>query len=221
MSHQMHEPDDDRTLPSRKFPVLTDTPDDTPADVPHHELPTRPLPPSAPWLLQQHFTRQIDLGAELAFRYPTLPVMSVSRFRSLHERRGVAYLSTADGMAALVIEADGVSGLVEIAFSFAATLTLRFRLDHLSAMDRSSWLERMRREKDGAAFLWGETRWEKDYAISILHKHFVNLYAFSQQNFEAAARLTPEVTTRMLDWLAALWSSPDEDDTQPPQMLTW
>lgn len=225
MSHQTHEPDDDRTIPTRKFAAFPEAADshrdDAPAETPHvMEATTRPLPPSAPWLLQQHFTHQIDLGAELAFRYPTLPIMSISRFRSLDARRGVAFLSTADGMAAFIIEADGVSGLVDLAFSFAATLTLRFRLDHLSALDRTNWLERMRRDKDSAAFLWGESRWEKDYAISIQHKHFVNLYAFSQQNFDAAARLTPDVATKLLDWLAALWQ-PDDSDTQPPQMLTW
>lgn len=224
MSHPIHEPDDDRTLPTRKFPVIpepADTPTDSAPTAPRpNEVPTRPLPPSAPWLLQQHFTHQIDLGAELAFRYPTLPIMSVSRFRNTDDRRGIAYLSTADGMAALTLEADGRSGTVDVGFSFAATLTLHFRLDHLSGMDRANWLERMRRDKDGAAFLWGESRWEKDYAIAILHKRFVNLYAFSQHNFDAAARLTPDIAAKLIDWLGGLWL-PDEGDTQPPPMLTW
>lgn len=225
MSHLDNEAGDDRTIPSRKYQVYTEPvkshSEETPSEsLRSGEVSTRPLPPSAPWLLQQHFTQQIDLGAELAFRYPSLPLLSVSRFRDLDMQHGVALLSTADGVSSVMIDADGKSGVVDMAFSYASSLSLHFRLDHLTAVDRSTWLERMRREKDGAGFLWGESRWENDYAISILRKRFVNLYAFSAQDFSAAARLTPDVTARFLNWLEAIWK-PEEGDTEPPQLLTW
>ncbi|MBI5669487.1 MAG: hypothetical protein HZC41_15905 [Chloroflexi bacterium] len=224
MSHQTHD-SDDRTIPSRRFPVLSDLPEDHVEDSPSEplyptEVITRPLPPSAPWLVQQHFTQQIDLGAELAFRYPALPLLSVTRFRPLDARHGVALLATADGVASLVVDADGASGSVDLAFSFASALALHFRLDHLSTIDRSAWLERMRRDKDGVAFLWSQSRWEQDYLISVLQRRFVNLYAFSQQQFTAAARLTPEAAGKLFDWLETLWT-PGSGDTQPPQLLTW
>src|SRR5690349_15935957 len=60
---------------------------------------------SAPVLLQQFFNDQIDLSAELATRFPSLPLMSVIRFRKLEgkSQRGVATLSTPDGVASAVI----------------------------------------------------------------------------------------------------------------------
>jgi hypothetical protein len=99
-------------------------------------------------------------------------------------------------------------------------LTLRFRLDSLSDVDRSRWLELMRREQGGLAFLWGQSRWEHDYVICVVHKHFTNLYAFSNREFEAAIRLTPDVTKQMLDWLDANWK-PGEAGDGTPKLLTW
>jgi hypothetical protein len=167
MSHLNNEADDDRTIPSRQFQVYVEPvkshPEQPPSESPRSgEVSTRPLPPGAPWLLQQHFTQQIDLGAELAFRYPSLPLLSVSRFRDLDIQHGVALLASADGVSSVMVDADGKSGVVDMAFSYASSLALHFRLDHLTAVDRSTWLERMRREKDGVGFLWGESRWEKD-----------------------------------------------------------
>lgn len=225
MSHLNNEADDERTIPSRKFQVFAEPLKSHSEEMPSEplragEVSTRPLPAGAPWLLQQHFTQQIDLGAELAFRYPSLPLLSVSRFRELDIQHGVALLASADGVATVMIDADGKSGVVDIAFSYASNLSLHFRLDHLNNMDRSTWLERMRREKDDVGFLWGESRWEKDYAISILRKRFMNLFAFSAQGFSAAARLTPDVVVSFLNWLESIWK-PEEGDTEPPQLLTW
>lgn len=224
MSYQTHD-SDDHTIPSRKFPVLSELPDnradDSPSEPLHpSQVSTRPLPPSAPWLVQQHFTHQIDLGAELAFRYPALPLLSVSRFRTLETRHGVASLASADGVASLLVDVDSATSSVDMAFSFASAMALHFRFDHLSTIDRSAWLERMRRDKDGVAFLWGQSRWEQDYLISVLQKRFVNLYAFSRQQFTAAARLTPDAAGKLFNWLDAIWT-PDDGDTQPPQLLTW
>lgn len=207
--------DDDRTIPSRQFPALSENRSDEPATDPADHQP----PSGAPWLLRQFFSNQINLGEELSRRYPNLPLLSVLRLRSLDTQHGVASLTTQDGVASLLLDADA-RGELTFAFSFASALTLSFKLDGLSSKDRLNWLERIRREKDDAAFLWGESRWEKDYVICTLHKRFVSLYAFSQHNFEAAARLTPEVANRLFDWLKTLWQA-EPTDPEPPQILTW
>src|SRR5512143_3158561 len=98
MSHPDHEGENDLTIPSRKFQVYSEPvkglPEDTPTESARSgDVSTRPLSPGAPWLLQQHFAHQIDLGADLAFRYPSLPLLSVSRFRDLDTQHGVALLS--------------------------------------------------------------------------------------------------------------------------------
>ncbi|HEX2906898.1 MAG TPA: hypothetical protein VHO69_08565, partial [Phototrophicaceae bacterium] len=170
MSNQTHDrPDDEHTLPSRKFAYsesLDKLAEERPVEAPRMtETGARALTAGAPWLLRQHFSNQIDLTKELNSRYPALQLLSVSRFRNLDTRHGVATLATADGVASLTIDADGASGMMDFAFSFASIHTLRFRLDHLTAVDRTSWLDRMHRDKDDVAFLWGESRWNQDYVI--------------------------------------------------------
>jgi hypothetical protein len=79
----------------------------------------------------------------------------------------------------------------------------------------------MQREQAKPAFLWGPARWDSDYLITVVQPYYTNLYAFSANNFEAAARLTPDVTASLLDWLASQWQtsvSPDDDATQ---LTTW
>ena len=177
---------------------------------------------SAPVLLQQFFNDQIDLSAELATRFPSLPLMSVIRFRKLEgkSQRGVATLSTPDGVAAAVIDADATSGSIQLSFSYGSMMSLRFRMDELSSMDRSRWLELMRRDQGGVAFLWGQARWEQDYVICVTRRHFASIYAFSHHGFEAAVRLTPDVTKQLLDWLEKFWHSNAPGD-EPPKLLTW
>jgi hypothetical protein len=99
-------------------------------------------------------------------------------------------------------------------------LTLRFGLDQLGDMDRQRWLDLMRREQGGLAFLWGQSRWEEDYLICIARKYHTNVYAFSPRNFDAAIRLTPEVTRKLLNWLEEFWKSAPPDE-EPPKLLTW
>lgn len=176
---------------------------------------------SAPWLLQQFFNDQIDLSTELASRFPNMPLMSIIRLREMDSktRRGVATLSNADGMAGVVVDADA-AGSVQLSFTFGSMLALRFRMDGLSGMDRARWLELMRREQGGVAFLWGQSRWEQDYAICVTRRRFANLYAFSHNGFEASVRLTPEVAKKLIDWLDKFWQAePPAGD--PPKMLTW
>ena len=177
---------------------------------------------NAPWALQQFFNGEIDLDRELATRFPNVPLMSTIRFRSLGAKsgRGVATLATQDGVASVLVEADAATQIVQFSFSFGSMLTLRFRLDDLSSMDRSRWLELMRREQGGLAFLWGQSRWESDYVICVARKHFTNLYAFSKRDFEAAIRLTPDVASQLLDWLDSVWK-PSDSLQEPPKLKTW
>jgi hypothetical protein len=177
---------------------------------------------NAPWALQQFFNGEIDLERELAARFPNVPLMSTIRFRSLgaKSRRGIATLATQDGTASTLVEADAATRVVQFSFSFGSMLTLRFGLSSLSDVDRSRWLELMRREQGGLAFLWGQSRWESDYVICIVRKHFTNLYAFSKRDFDAAIRLTPDVTRQMLDWLESMWK-PDEPGDGTSKLLTW
>ena len=120
----------------------------------------------------------------------------------------------------MIVDADTVSKVIQLSFTFGSMITLKFMMGDLSHMDRDRWLELMRREAGGLAFLWGTKRWASDYTICITRKHFTNFYAFSPNNFEAGVRLTPNVTDDLLDWLEKIWDEP-EPDNEPPQLLTW
>jgi hypothetical protein len=181
------------------------------------------LPADAPWLLRRFYEEQIDLAAELATRFSSLPLMSVARFRALDaaSERGIATLSTADGVASVLIESDPASRFVHMAFTYGSMLTLRFFLDNLSSMDRAHWLEQMRRQQDSVTFLWGQARWEQDYIICAVRHTFVNLYAFSHNGYEAAVRLTPDIKNQVLDWLESTWKSDSASGEDSGKLLTW
>lgn len=184
-------------------------------------LPIR-RPEKTPWTLQQFFDGEIDLDVELAKRFPSMPIMSRIDFRTLGAESGrrVALLSTQDGGATLTVDADQNSKVIQLSFTFGSMLTLRFVLDHLNDVDRTRWLELMRRDEGGLAFLWGPSRWQEEYLICISRRSFTSIYAFSPNNFEAAVRLTPTVTEKYLNWLEEIWKAePDEDDDSP--LLTW
>jgi hypothetical protein len=175
---------------------------------------------NAPWMLQQFFNGEIDLDAELSKRFPSMPVMSSVHFRAAREKRGIAALTTQDSAASLHVDVNGETHAIEFTFAFRSMLAFRFHLQELSDTDRSRWLESMRREQGGVSFLWGKGRWENNYVICGVHRYFTNIYAFSPQNFEAAARLTPEVNQAFLNWLDELWKpTPSLDDSQ--QLITW
>ncbi|MEP7294120.1 MAG: hypothetical protein ABI835_20195 [Chloroflexota bacterium] len=167
-----------------------------------------PAPQIVPWALQHYFDGEIDLIKELAGRFPQVPVMSLIHTRQVgtKTRRGVATLSTQDGAASVVVEIDAPSQAMQFTFVHSSMLSLRFLLGRLSAADRAQWLEPMRRETGEAAFLWDQSRWSSDYVISAAQRNFTNLYAFSPQQIEASARLTPEVTRKLLDWLEFYWN---------------
>jgi hypothetical protein len=178
-------------------------------------------PAEPPWTLQQFFNGEIDLEVELATRFSSMPVMSVIKFRTLGTRtgRGVTTLLTQDGAAQIIIDLDKQTRVMQVSFTFGSMLTLRFVLRDL--VDRTRWLELMRRKEGGLAFLWGPTRWENDYTICISRKYYTNFFAFSPNGFEAAARFTPAITQKLLDWIEKHWADDDDPDEAPPQMLTW
>jgi len=111
--------------------------------------------------------------------------------------------------------------MIQISFTFGSMITLRFGLSELSDTDRKRWLELMRRQQGGLAFLWGPRRWTSDYLICITRKYHSNLYAFSPNNFESAVRMTSDVTTKLLDWLDEFWQDDAPPNEEPPQLLTW
>jgi hypothetical protein len=175
-----------------------------------------------PWTLQQFFNGEIDLDVELGRRFPSMPMMSVLKTRTLGTNSGrkVAELSSQDGATSMIIDADTVSKVIQLSFTFGSMLTLKFVMSDLNNMDRDRWVELMRRDSGGLTFLWGTKRWASDYMICISRKHFTNMYAFSPNNFEAGVRLTPAVIKDLLDWLEKIWDEPEPDD-EPPQLLTW
>ncbi len=187
-----------------------------------NDIPLAQATSTPPWSLQQFFNGEIDLDVELARRFPSMPMMSIVKTRSLGTNTGrkVAELSSQDGAATMIIDADTVSKVIQLSFTVGSMLTLKFAMTDLNNMDRDRWLELMRRDAGGLAFLWGTKRWASDYLICISRKHFTNLYAFSPSNFEAGVRLTPKVTKEVIDWLEKIWDEPEEDD-EPPQLLTW
>ncbi|MBZ0274860.1 MAG: hypothetical protein K8I60_01875, partial [Anaerolineae bacterium] len=112
---------------------------------------------------------------------------------------------------------------VQFTFAYSSVYALRFRMDTLSDMDRGRWLELMRRPQGGLAFLWSQTRWANDYIISTVRDGFAHLYAFSRFGYEAAIRITPDLTTNLLSWLAAYWQpiEPKKPASDPPKQLDW
>jgi hypothetical protein len=197
----MTDDSEDFTIPSRKRSAET-TPHFT-----EDQAQNEALPKVAPWVLQQYFDGEVDLNRELGARFPQIPVMSLINVREVGTKspRGVAMLATQDGAASLVVEVDSPSRAVQFTFVHSSVLALRFFPGKLTQADRAQWLEPMRRETGEAAFLWDQSRWENDYLIGLAHKTFTNLFAFSPYHTEAAARLTPEVARKLLDWLGLYW----------------
>jgi hypothetical protein len=175
-----------------------------------------------PWTLQRFFDGDIDLDAELAQRFPNAKMLSTIHFRSLgsKSKRGVATLTSPDGSGQMIVDVDGQTKQMQISVTYGAMLTLRFTFEQLGDAERMRWVELMRRKEGGLAFLWGPTRWEQDYMICVVRRYFSNLYIFSPRNFEAAIRLTPDVTRSLVNWLEGFWKDgPAKSDSAP--LLTW
>ena len=189
------------------------------------ELPPEALAPTSEpsWTLQQYFDGEINLDVELSQRFKNVPVMTSAKFRIMGDRKehGVATLSAQDESSWVVFDADKVSRVTYLSFTLGAMLSLRFALEGINDIDRERWVTLMRRKEGGLAFLWGPQRWEHDYIICIKRKYFTNLFAFSPGKFEAAVRLTPDSTQKLVDWLEAFWQTDIPADDEPPPILTW
>lgn len=177
----------------------------------------------APWLLQGYMAGEIDLNRELAARFATMPHMSIFRGpTATHARMASAVLSTQDGAATLTFDLDTGAGALQCSFTLASMLSLRFHCDGLSNLDREHWLDVMRDGEGDPAFLWSEARWNADYLICSAHRYYTHVFAFSPLHVEAAARLTPEVTRKLIDWLQGCWFPTDAaGDKTPADALTW
>lgn len=203
-----------------KTVVLGGKPPDEPAGaVIAHEFKS-PLG-NVPWTLEQFFKGKIDLDKELVARFPNMPLMTAVTFRDLgaNTQRGVATLTSSDGAAMLVVDANAASKIVQFSYTYGSMVTLRFKLDNLSDMDRARWLDLIRRKQSGLTFLWGQSRWEQDYIICVSRKYYTSLLAFSKMGFESAVRIKPEVTKALIDWLEKFWKS-DHKNEEPP-LLSW
>lgn len=172
----------------------------------------------APWILQRHLDGEIDLDSELNAHFRAMPTLSVFKAQRYDAQHATAMLSMQDGAATVRVDVDLAAGVTAFAFTFRSMLSLGFRLDQLGGSHRGHWIDLMRREQETPAFLWGPARWASDYVITVAHPYFTNLYAFSANNFEAAARLTPDVTANLLDWLDGVWQT---DVSQDDPLTTW
>lgn len=192
------------------------------------EDPSRPATISrstvnAPWLLQQHFAGKVDLAVELSNRYPTLPLMTIFKQKTVQtsHQPGLGTLATPDGTATLLVEAMPDSNQFQLAYTISSMLTFRFRMNDLTPVDCAHWLQLLHREQDGIAFLWGHSRWEKDYLICAIRRQYASLYAFSPFGFEAGVRLTHNVKNELHDWLASIWNPDTASTGTTPNLLTW
>lgn len=182
----------------------------------------------APITLQQFFTGEIDLDTELAQRFSAAPLLSSASFypkdgETSSSRRHTAFLTTQDNAAMVTIELPLKSAEIEATFTLNSMLSFRFNLGALDRSDQQRWLSLMRRSDGGIAFLWSKDRWEKDYMIFVVRKHFTRLYAFSPNRFEAGARLTPDLIEDLLQWLESIWfgdNIPEAIQHQPPPQPT-
>lgn len=185
---------------------------------------------TAPIPLQQFFSGEIDLDAELSERFVHAPLMAHVRFSpelgTPLRHQATAIFSCQDDSMLMSVNAPIIQGpdaSLEFTFSLLSALALRFRLGPLLETDRRRWLDLMRRES-GIAFLWTRDRWEAPYVIFVVRDGFARVYAFSPHGFEAAARMTPDMVQVMVDWLGQLWfpeAGTDQDTAPEPLADGW
>jgi len=162
----------------------------------------------APVTIKQFLRGEIDLDTELARRFANAPLLT-SIARSPQDTRpasrATAMMTSQDGGSMLSFDIYSDQNISEATFTLSHMLALRFHMADLSTYDRRRWLDLMRREA-GVAFLWTSRRWEEDYFIFVLRPHYVRMYAFSPQRFEASVRLTHPVARQLINWLDMRWS---------------
>ncbi len=171
----------------------------------------------APWPIQQLWRGDGDLHTELAARYPNQPLLSLFSTRVLNERprRELAALMAQDGAAHLLFEIDSGAHQMQVVYTLASMLSLRFDLSMLTDRDRAQWLEQVMRGGSRVTVLWGAKRWKQDYMIWSQRPYFTNVYAFSAHHVEAAARLTHDAAAELLRWLGRVWQ-PETAAPEPP-----
>jgi hypothetical protein len=161
----------------------------------------------APVTIKQFLRGEIDLDTELSRRFANAPLLT-SVARSPQDTRlasrATAMMTSQDGGAMLTFDIYADQDVNEATFTLNHMLALRFHMVNLSTYDKRRWLDLMRREA-GVAFLWASRRWEEDYFIFVLRPHYVRMYAFSPQRFEASARLTHPVARQLINWLDMRW----------------
>ncbi len=194
--------DDNHTIPSRKRALET-----APRVVPAADAAVSAPPNLNPWALQAYFDGEGDLIKTLTARYPQMPLMSLINLRDEggSAPRGTAVIATQDGAANVIVEVDAASHTVQFTFGLSSMLALRFQPAAISASGRAAWLDMMLRETGDPAFLWSETRWQDDYILSAATKTYATFFAFSSYHTEAAARLTHDVSSKLLAWLGKYW----------------
>lgn len=161
----------------------------------------------APVTIKQFLRGEIDLDTELSRRFANAPLLT-SIARSPQDTRSTsratAMMTSQDGGAMLTFDIYSDQEVSEATFTLNHMLALRFHMANLSTYDKRRWIDLMRREA-GVAFLWTSRRWEEDYFIFVLRPHYVRMYAFSPQRFEASARLTHPVARQLISWLDMRW----------------
>jgi hypothetical protein len=177
-------------------------------------------------MLAQYFNGEIDLAQELAGRFPQMPLMSLIYFRVQGAKNPIqiATISTQDGAASLRVEIDAAAKITAFTFSLNSMLCARFMPSGLSQLDRAHWLEPLKRESGEIAFLWGAQRFRSDYLIAVSQKIYTNIFAFSPDHTEAAARLTSEVCRKFTAWIEPHWAAMKDEQAEADassQNLTW
>ncbi|MBN1123239.1 MAG: hypothetical protein JXJ17_19360 [Anaerolineae bacterium] len=165
----------------------------------------------APTTIKQFLRGEIDLDTELARRFAKAPLLTTIARSPQDARpagRATAMLISQDSGAMLTFDIYSDQDISEATFTLNHMLALRFHLSNLSSYDKRRWLDLMRRDA-GVAFLWTSRRWEDDYFIFVLRPHYVRLYAFSPQRFEASVRITHPVSRQLINWLDMRWFQAD------------
>jgi hypothetical protein len=163
----------------------------------------------APVTIKQFLRGEIDLDTELARRFASAPLLtSIARAPqdARPASRATAMLTSQDSGAMLTFDIYSDQDVTEATFTLNHMLALRFHLPDLSNYDKRRWLDLMRRAA-GVAFLWTSRRWEDDYFIFVLRPHYVRMYAFSPQRFEASVRLTHPIARQVINWLEMRWAA--------------
>ncbi|MBI5928859.1 MAG: hypothetical protein HY862_06100 [Chloroflexi bacterium] len=163
----------------------------------------------APLELMEFFTGEVDLDTELAKRYAHAPLLSQASLRPSKpgpdvKRKAVAILTSQDDAAMVTVDLFLETQVLEVTFTLGSMVSMRFTVGAIEVGERQRWLELMRRSS-GIAFLWTKQRWEEDYLIFVVRENFARVYAFSPKRVEAAARITPDIVAKLVDWLEAFW----------------